>query len=71
MTKDRQKLMNRKVYFWVTVSPLGKNDELAVFLHGGAAPQPLQARQWKTVSFLSEQQNKWKFKGEIWEVGEL
>lgn len=71
MTKDGQKLMNRKVYFWETASPLGKSGEYAVFLHGGAAPQLLQARQWKTVSLLTEQQNKWKFKGEIREVGEL
>lgn len=59
MTKDRQKLMNRKVYFWETASPLGKNDEYAEFLQGVLLPNCSKPGSGKLcLSSLSNKTNE-------------
>lgn len=40
MTKDRQKLISRRVHSQKTLSTLGKNGEFVVFLHAGAPNHP-------------------------------
>lgn len=72
MTKDRQKLKNRRVHSWKTLSTLGKNGEFAVFLRGALTNHPKSESDLTKRSrwHHSEQQSRQKFKGEILEAGE-